>query len=297
MPLDANSVAGQLYEAIDGYVRPLVERIAALEARLPERGEKGDPGEPGPVGPSGEAGPVGPIGDRGEAGEIGEPGPPGEAGKVGETGPQGERGERGEDGAGIAAITREGDRIGFELSDGRVFDAGELPRGERGERGKQGLPGRDGRDGLGGPVGERGAIGEKGETGSVGPAGERGPDGFGFNDLDVAYDGERRISFRFVRGGEAKEFGLIVLPMQIYRGIYAEGKAYERGDTVTWSGSLFHCNENTMDKPGAGSKAWTLASKRGADGRHGKDGERGPPGPEGRAGRDLTQRGPNGERW
>jgi len=51
----------------------------------------------------------------------------------------------------------------------------------------------------------------------------------------------------------------------IYRGIYSDQQRYTAGDTVTWSGSCWHCNETTTDRPGDGSKAWTLMVKRGAD--------------------------------
>lgn len=308
MPLDADAVAASIFEMVDGYLRRAVEplaeksaelgvRVAALEAWQPERGEKGDPGERGPPGES-VVGPPGPPGES-VAGPPGEKGDPGEAGPPGESivGPPGPPGERGEPGHGIASIERNDNRVLFELSDGRVFDAGDLPRGERGEKGEQGIPGRDGRDGPVGPVGERGPRGEKGDRGESGPVGERGADGFGFDDIQMVHDGERRLSIRFVRGAEVKECGPFVLPMQIYRGVHEDARSYERGDTVTWGGSLYHCNEVTQEKPGAGSKAWTLAAKRGADGRHGKDGERGPPGPEGKPGRDLTQRGPDGSRW
>lgn len=142
MPLDAAGVADAVYQIVEGYLRralePIGARLVALEALgPPQKGEKGDPGEAGPPG---------------------EPGPPGES-IVGPAGPQGERGE---DGAGIEAIVRDGNRLGFELSNGRAFDAGELPRGEKGEAGSQGVPGRDGRDGI---------------PGSIGPTGERGIDG------------------------------------------------------------------------------------------------------------------------
>ncbi len=57
------------------------------------------------------------------------------------------------------------------------------------------------------------------------------------------------------------------LPAMIYQQVFKEGQAYEPGDTVTWGGSLWHCNEPTTDKPGENTKAWTLAAKRGRDGK------------------------------
>ncbi len=62
-----------------------------------------------------------------------------------------------------------------------------------------------------------------------------------------------------------KEF---VIPAMIYRGVFKHGETYQHGDTVTWGGSLWHCDENTADKPGeVGAKGWTLAAKRGRDGK------------------------------
>ena len=82
---------------------------------------------------------------------------------------------------------------------------------------------------------------------------------------------------------------------------------YERGDTVTWAGSLWHCNEPTTTKPGNAQRAWTLCTKHGRDGRDGKSayevavdagfrgGEsdwlktlKGPPGPPGKDLRHLS---------
>ena len=57
------------------------------------------------------------------------------------------------------------------------------------------------------------------------------------------------------------------LPIQIYRGVFCE-QTYHQGDTVTWAGSLWHCNKSgTPAKPGDGSPDWTLAVKKGRDGR------------------------------
>ena len=59
------------------------------------------------------------------------------------------------------------------------------------------------------------------------------------------------------------------LPIQEYRGVYSpEGDGYAAHDTVTWAGSLWHCNKTaTTAKPGDGSTDWTLAVKKGRDGR------------------------------
>lgn len=80
-----------------------------------------------------------------------------------------------------------------------------------------------------------------------GPAGEPGPAG------------------RDGKDGEPGKPGLE------FAGVYQEGKSYERGHMVTWGGGSWHCNEPTNDKPGEGSKAWTLMVKRGRDGKDGRD--------------------------
>lgn len=98
--------------------------------------------------------------------------------------------------------------------------------------------------------------------------GPRGADGLGFDDLAVEHDGARNFKFVMTKGEQRKEFAFSV-PMMIYRGIYRDGQSYEHGDVATWGGSLWHCNEPTNEKPGDGSKAWSLAAKRGRDGRDG----------------------------
>jgi len=63
----------------------------------------------------------------------------------------------------------------------------------------------------------------------------------------------------------------IKVPALIYRGVFSPG-SYEPGDVVTWAGSAWHCEEATSEKPGEiGSKAWTLAIKRGRDGKDLRD--------------------------
>lgn len=97
-----------------------------------------------------------------------------------------------------------------------------------------------------------------------GPAGPAGADGLGFDDADVTYDGERTITLTWARG-DARVERAITLPAMLYRGVYVPGKLYERGDVVTWAGSLWHANAETTTRPGDGAPAWTLAVKRGRD--------------------------------
>lgn len=54
-----------------------------------------------------------------------------------------------------------------------------------------------------------------------------------------------------------------------YDGPHETGKSYTRGTFVTARGSLWHCDTDTAERPGE-SDAWTLAVKRGQDGRSGR---------------------------
>lgn len=115
-----------------------------------------------------------------------------------------------------------------------------------------------------------GPAGRDGANGKDGLNGKDGADGMGWDDLAVKQDNERSFTVQMVKGDRVKDVGSVTFPNEIYRGVYVEGKTYERGDCVTWGGSEFHCNETTDAKPEQ-SKAWTLKVKRGRDGRDGKD--------------------------
>jgi multidrug efflux pump subunit AcrA (membrane-fusion protein) len=63
-----------------------------------------------------------------------------------------------------------------------------------------------------------------------------------------------------------------------YRGVWRSDSKYDLGDFVTYGGAMWHADALTKAKPGSG-EGWTLAVRKGIDGRNG---ERGPPGPAGR---------------
>jgi hypothetical protein len=132
--------------------------------------------------------------------------------------------------------------------------------GERGTDGSNGTDGRDGRDGL------PGNQGEKGKDGRDGANGVDGKDGLGFDDLVVDYDGEREFAFKFQRGAEVKAFPF-TLPLVLDRGVWREGAAYAKGDGVTWAGSFWIAQRDTVAKPDAGNGDFRLAVKRGRDGK------------------------------
>lgn len=118
--------------------------------------------------------------------------------------------------------------------------------------------------------------------GPPGPPGRDGIDGLGVEDLAVTQRDDRSFTITAAHGDRVKEIGTARFAVDLYRGVWAEGRTYEPGDSVTWAGSEWHCLATTTTKPGEGSKAWTLKVKRGRDGKDGQNGASGPPGPPGR---------------
>ena len=248
-------------EEIVGFVRDYLERevtpLKAENAELKERlkaledrpaPEKGEPGERGADGESPDPEVIAetfqPLAEQMIADAVAkavsdlpppEPGPPGEKGERGEPGEKGADGQDGADGrdgadgSGIADLLRDHEgNLVASFTDGRLKNLGPI----------QGKDGKDGRD------------------------------GFGFEDLDACVlDDDRTIELSFRRGDEEKAF-TFKWPTCIYRNVFREGEQYERGDMVTWAGSLWHCDTPTKDKPG--TESWTLAAKKGRDGKDAK---------------------------
>ncbi|WP_242217988.1 hypothetical protein [Shinella zoogloeoides] len=99
-----------------------------------------------------------------------------------------------------------------------------------------------------------------------------GKDGFSLKhfDADLMEDG-RTVVLKFQDGSDTGYSVELGIPAMIYRGVFKEGQTYEKGDTVTWGGSLWHCDEaRTVAKPDGAEKHWTLAAKKGRDGRDGE---------------------------
>lgn len=46
-----------------------------------------------------------------------------------------------------------------------------------------------------------------------------------------------------------------------YCGVFREKQLYRKGNFITHSGSLWHCNKDTTTKPGDASGDWTLSVK------------------------------------
>jgi integrin beta 3 len=227
-------------------------------------GEDGSDGADGADGAPGEMGPMGPAGPQGDPGEIGQDGPMGQAGADAPTERLDALAARldaleaaipGIGGKTLAAglIGRDGNLV-LGLKDGTALDLGRVV-------GRDGVDGKDGKDGT---AGKDGADGKAGKDGAAGAAGEPG---LGFDDIAASLDPDgRTLVIEFVRGDERRAFDL-PMPAMIYRGVFTEGRAYVPGDVVTFGGSMWACNTPTASRPGETERAWTLAVKRGRDGK------------------------------
>lgn len=123
-----------------------------------------------------------------------------------------------------------------------------------------------------------------------------GKDGAGFDDVDMQYDGDRKLSFVFFQGTDkAKSFDFI-LPIPLVRDIWRKG-TYQRGDITIRGGSMYIAVKDTASEPGVPDSDWKLCTKCGRDGIKGERGPKGEKGTDGRNGRDLTQVGTDGSKW
>jgi hypothetical protein len=87
----------------------------------------------------------------------------------------------------------------------------------------------------------------------------------GIADVTVTNESERDFSVTLSKSSGQEVVEKFHMPVMIYKGVWKPCVALP-GDTFTFGGSLWHCDEPTGDKPGE-SKAWTLAAKRGKDGK------------------------------
>lgn len=266
-----------------GLQGPAGESIVGPQGLQGEKGLQGAPGErgvDGAIGPKGDTGERGPQGEKGADG-IGIIGPQGPVGPAGEKGERGERGEKGLDGTqgpqGVIGIQGEpGQRgeVGARGEKGERGDAGQMgPQGLQGERGE---PGRDAAEIHPLPEIEPGKKYARGvwvrhKGGLVRSDGAGGWDVMQ-NGIAVAYakqsDADPRNIVLVIEQTDGKSENYpFHIPAMLYRGIFKAG-TYEQGDTVTWDGSLWHCNAKSTDGAPGKSSDWQLCVKRG---NHGKD--------------------------
>jgi integrin beta 3 len=194
--------------------------------------------------------------------------------------------------------------------------------GPRGEKGDLGRPGEDGRDALqidvldaidparryarntyvhhlGGIVRSTRTTDPLKEGVSLDKAGwQVVVQGLSTLSVELSEDGRTvSVSLSLTDGYVQKT--AITLPTMIYREVWKAETPYDKGDTVTWDGSVWvrmSTDQNSKTRPGSSSD-WRLAVKRGQDGKDGARGEKGEKGNPGNNGRDLTQLGPDGSKW
>lgn len=249
---DVEEVAEAVLDIVEKPIAEMARRIDAAEKREPVHGKDGAQGRDGK-----DADPVtreqiieailampdvlDAAVQRYLEAKPPQPGKDGAPGRDGKDGAPGQNGVDGKDGLSLAGAV-------IDRSGGLVVT---LSNGETKELGP--VVGRDGRDGVDGKNGE---------------PGENGKDGFSLKafEAELMPDG-RTVLLKFDDGGDISFSVELGFPVMIYRGVFSEGKAYEKGDTVTWGGHLWHCNEKTTEKPMDGQGVWTLAAKRGRDGK------------------------------
>ena len=135
-----------------------------------------------------------------------------------------------------------------------------------------------------------------GPAGQDGKDGHAGADGLGFEDLDVALEGDRALVFRFARGDREKTFRVVV-PWLVNQDLWVDSKGYVPGDVVSWEGSAWVCKDATTGaRPGV-SPIWKQLVTKGRQGAQGKMGPAGADGKDGRDGMDLTQMDGSGHKW
>lgn len=104
-----------------------------------------------------------------------------------------------------------------------------------------------------------GTVTTKGEPGTD------GKDGFDLANFDIQLGNDGRTLELLFEDETRKASASFTLPTMIYRGVWSDA-VYQKGDTVTYQGSLFVALEDTSQKPGTSD--WQLAAKRGRDGRN-----------------------------
>lgn len=212
---------------------------------------------------------AGEKGVDGRDGVDGANGADGQNGLDGKDGADGKDGENGRDGA--------DGKDGIDGKDGR--DGIDGKDGLNGEKGLDGKDGRDGEDGVGlaGAVIDRGGelivTTTKGAAIKLGPVvGRDGEHGLGFDDMSAEADGEGRVTLKFMRGSQVKEFPLN-FEIPVYRGYWREGRKSEAGHMLTHEGSVWIAKRANCSKPCLENKEdWQLAVRKGRDGRDGSNG-------------------------
>lgn len=257
--MDIEQIADELFKQVVGHLErclaPLIERVAAIEARQPERGMPGKDGEPGrDAEPIDVQDVVRELLATSEIKTMAElhavaavheymaehPVRDGKDGEPGREGQPGKKGDPGRDGVGMAGavIDRNGALV-ITQSDGKTVELGVVI----GKDGKDGEPGKDGSDGV---------------------------DGLGFDDLDAAFDPDQGVTLKFTQGERQKTFRWSI-PVMKHVGFWRESMSAKAGNTTTHNGSLWIALRDTKATPNhENADDWMLAARKGRDGDPGK---------------------------
>lgn len=296
MRLDAQKLIDGIHDYIGRALSPVADRVKALEERPPIPGQKGDPGRDGKDAP--------PVDEDALAARIVAQIPAPHNGADGKSvtledlepllsrlvveavakipaakdGDPGAAGKDGRDGESVHP-----DTVRAMVVDQVRLQVAEIPRPKDGE------PGRDAtaieyRDGIdeeksyprgthalyrGGVIVALRATDPLGDdlTGAGWSVALNGTN----TDIEESLDEGRTVrrTVTFTNGKAAVTERKV--PVVLYRDVWKHDREYERGDLVTWDGSVWHCQaERTKARPGS-SMDWKLAVKRGNHGRDGKD--------------------------
>lgn len=91
-----------------------------------------------------------------------------------------------------------------------------------------------------------------------------GKDALALEDFDISLSDDGRTVTMQLKSGEQLVERTLKIPSVLYKGVFTE-QAYEKGDAVTYGGSLWIAEKDCPDgRPGA-SDDWRLAVKRGRD--------------------------------
>lgn len=291
-PLAAENAAlrGRL-ESLEAYVKALPAPRDGIDGKDGAPGADGKDGAPGRDGVDGAPGRDGIDGAPGAKGDPGDRGEPGIAGKDGAPGLKGDAGETGRPGVDGKSVDPAEVRTWVMDEVAKAIKSFPLPRdGRDGRNGVDGPPGRDAaelmpEDGMnesasyqrGTWVMHRGGLFLAYRATDPVQGGDYKAAGWhvvnnGLADMRVELAADQRTLLVSLEGSDGRTVTKhIKTAMQIHRGVWRDGITYERGDNVSSGGSTWHANETTTDKPGEGSKAWTLTTKRGRDGKDAGD--------------------------
>ena len=144
----------------------------------------------------------------------------------------------------------------------------EIPRPVDGINGKDGDPGERGADGINGKDGKDAVLDAESVRRDIAlevhrelSTWERPKDGLGIEDWNAELKDDGRTLVLSVDNGVKSKAQEILIPWQIYRGLWEASRKYQKGDVVTYGGSQFTAKVDTDQAPKTDD--WLLSVKRG----------------------------------